>query len=113
MVADVVVFNSSFNLQSFLGAIPKVLSTIPRPSRPSGILDRIEKKCRVLYFPLLVEPKVGASVDDKNHRETKSPLHIVWPHRWEFDKDPDTFCRVLLELHSAGLDFVVSVLGKR
>ena len=51
LVADVALFNSQFNRDSFLDNMESFLHTMP-DCRPSGVRDQLKAKCRVLYYPV-------------------------------------------------------------
>lgn len=46
--------------------------------------------------------------DDKLEEE----LHLIWPHRWEHDKNPQEFIDALLELNKREIPFRVSIIGE-
>ncbi|KAM5152238.1 tRNA-queuosine alpha-mannosyltransferase isoform 1-T2 [Mantella aurantiaca] len=185
LVADIVVFNSAFNMESFLTSISTFLKMIP-DHRPRDLEQIIRPKCRVIHFPIrfpdvsrflpghkmilqqsscqsikssepffksdelqksTAEPShlpkpmqseqdpipqstelisTSPREDTSQHvnlmmsepsssslcADSQRPLHIVWPHRWEHDKDPETFFKVLRKLKEMELRFSVSVLGE-
>lgn len=77
--------------------------------RLKNIDEIIKNKMLVLYFPL------DFSIIDyvKNNKENnlasirKDSVHIVWPHRWEFDKNPKLFFDTLYKLKSDNVNFQV------
>lgn len=120
LAADECVFNSHYNLESFLGSLPRHMAQIPEPDlrlQSTGartgdalpvVLERLRLKCRVLPFP--VQPPVAVRAAEPTN--ATQPAHIVWNHRWEFDKDPDTFFDALDFLLKKRVPFEVSVLGE-
>ena len=107
--ADIVLFNSLYNMESFLQNVPSFLRSVPKSMRPASIADAIKEKSRVLHFPIV--QSIGAP--PRSAKTTSSPLHILWNHRWEHDKNADAFFAALEKLIVAGCDFIVSVLGEQ
>lgn len=105
LAADQVIFNSNFNKDSFLGNLKKIIKMLP-DYRPKNLLDKISPKCMVLYFPVSFPELPSEKQLDENE------LHIVWPHRWEFDKDPELFLETLMELKKDKYSFKVHILGE-
>lgn len=103
LAADILIFNSNFNKDSFLDNIKNIIKIIP-DYRPTNLKQIIENKSRVIYFPVKFPLNIRCKYPDL--------LHIVWPHRWEFDKDPCSFFKVLYQLKDEGYNFLVSVLGE-
>ncbi|KAH3852204.1 hypothetical protein DPMN_094705 [Dreissena polymorpha] len=140
VVANQVLFNSEFNKTSFLANIKSFFKLMP-DHHPSGVADQISPKCHVLNYPIVFPEtvpevnNVGSATGDvtsnmlcasqnkedcvkhahisgtKRLKKDDSPLHIVWPHRWEHDKNPESFFQAMVQLQAAGCDFQLSVIG--
>lgn len=107
LAADLVLFNSHFNRSSFLDNVKPFLNIQP-DFRVKNIREKIESKCEVLYFPI----NFRVFPDQRPVEDSTDALHLVWPHRWEHDKDPELLVSVLLELVNRNADFQVTICGE-
>lgn len=105
LCSDHVLFNSQYNHDSFLDALPAFLRGFPDHQNLETI-DVIRAKSRVLHLG------VDFKKFDK-HLVTKTPGLIVWNHRWEFDKNPEEFFETLFELDIEGVEFKLAVCGQQ
>ena len=105
LCADACVFNTAWNRDAFLGAIPGFLKEFP-DHHPTGVSERIAEKSHVLAPPF--DPTAFDAVPPSRG----SLPRIVWPHRWEHDKNPDEFFSAVAALAEEGLDFEVAVAGQ-
>ena len=110
LAADLTLFNSVTLRSAFLDNIGKHLKLQP-DQRPDilQIREEVEKKSRVCYFPLSLPKHI---LDDNSEEARNKAVHIVWPHRWEHDKDPEAFFNVIFKLLEEELEFKVSVIGQ-
>jgi len=103
--AERCVFNSAWNMTRFAEEIPGFIREFP-DHHPRGLAEAITAKSCVLAPPFDAAPFDAASP------ERGSRCRIVWPHRWEHDKDPEAFFSAVMALAGEGLDFEVAVAGQ-
>ncbi|SFU89066.1 tRNA-queuosine alpha-mannosyltransferase domain-containing protein [Halomonas korlensis] len=127
LAADVVVFNSAYNRDSFIDGARAFLKRLPENLPAAKPLERLRERARVLPVPL--DP-VSDTLSDTSSETTLDPGaaplassgsrgnpngggRIVWNHRWEYDKNPEDFFAALVALSERGIGFELAVMGQR
>jgi glycosyltransferase involved in cell wall biosynthesis len=108
LAADRVLWNSRYNHESFFEDAGRLVRKMP-DFQLEWALDAIAAKSEIVPVPLDVFPSPDADVP----RARTGPCHIVWNHRWEYDKGPEALLAAVSELVRAELPFEMSVLGQR
>ncbi|MFH1057528.1 MAG: DUF3524 domain-containing protein [Pseudomonadota bacterium] len=103
--AKIVAFNSGHHRSEFLSAGRALVGRLP-DAAPSGLLEAIAQKSRVLAVPIDLDQAQG-----QTRAPRSGPLRILWNHRWHHDKDPEAFFAALMELDRTGLAYELAVLG--
>ncbi|WP_018015144.1 tRNA-queuosine alpha-mannosyltransferase domain-containing protein [Teredinibacter turnerae] len=103
LTADRVVFNTHYNRASFLAGVAALLDKLP-DGVPPGVAERIADKSDVIPVPVAIAGVSGEKPDDA--------FHLVWNHRWEYDKGPENLYYALARL-PVELPLRVHVVGQR
>lgn len=106
LATDAVWFNSKYHMEAFLSAADALLRQMP-DFVPRRILPEIRAKSAV-HPPPVDMPQIHRSIP----RNDRLP-RIVWPHRWEYDKNPQPLFDALIKLADDGLDFELVLIGER
>jgi glycosyltransferase involved in cell wall biosynthesis len=102
LAADTVAFNSEFHRSTLLEALPAFLRDSP-DERHLHRIDEVDAKAVVL--------PVGCDLGSLEIGPKQDPPLIVWNHRWDPDKDPGAFLRMVGAIDD--LEFEVALLGER
>ncbi len=102
LAANKVLFNSSYNRDSFFNGIDLLFKKLP-DEIPDNIIELLENKSDVL--PVAIKPI--------KTKQIKNKILILWNHRWEYDKAPQVFTDALLKLNQLSGNFQLALLGDR
>lgn len=105
--ADALFFNSAYHQDAFLDELPRLLKHFPDYPELWAVAA-LRRKAQVLPLGLDLA-RLDAHRPAESH--TGRPL-LLWNHRWEYDKDPETFFRAVYTLAEEGLDFGLILLGE-
>jgi glycosyltransferase involved in cell wall biosynthesis len=109
LAAERVLFNSDYHRRTFFEGLDATLAMMP-DCRPGWVRRAIEERSAVLH-PGCRFPREPAR-SPRQARPAGEPPLVIWNHRWEFDKDPGTFFRVLYGLADEGIPLRVALLGE-
>lgn len=104
--ADQLLFTSQFHLNDLLNELPNFLNNFP-DDKYFNTIDQIREKSRVFY------PGLNLKVFDQ-HEDTRNQNErpvIVWNQRWQFDRNPGMFFKVLNRLNDIDLEFDLILAG--
>ncbi|MFU8811511.1 MAG: DUF3524 domain-containing protein [Balneolaceae bacterium] len=104
--ADRLLFSSAFHLHDLLNELPRFLDHFPDDNNYKTV-DQIRQKSEVIY------PGLDLSVFDEQpdtRVQNEKPV-IVWNQRWQFDRNPSLFFKVLNRLNDIDLDFELILAG--
>lgn len=107
-VADEVLFNSTYNMMSFLEGLASNLKRMPDYPHKDAI-TRLKSKSKVLPIAIPLK-KIDQQITPPYSGEEAL---ILWNHRWEHDKNPKDFFAALKTLKSQGYPFKLALLGDR
>lgn len=103
LAVDEVWFNSEFHRRSALAAGADLIDRMPDDQQVDA-LARLDAKSDVVY------PGVDLSWATPTFVENGPPV-VLWPHRWDHDKNPEVFERALNGLAADGVDFRLVLAG--
>ncbi len=106
LAASALVFNSNFNLSSFLSGAGSLLAKMP-DGVPVDIEAQLRQKSRVISVPIQVPDTLKGQAP-----QLERGLSLVWNHRWEYDKGLDELVGLLSLIKAEIPVFTCHLIGQ-
>lgn len=106
LTADKLIFSSHFHLNDLLESLPGFLENFP-DDKSYNTAEQIKEKSIVMYPGLSLK---GFDQHPDTRSDNKRPV-IVWNQRWQFDRNPAMFFKVLNRLNDIDLQFDLILAG--
>jgi len=110
LAADRLAFNSQFHFNEFVEALPLLLRDFPDFTNLHTVQD-IRDKSEVLHLGMDLRAHDAYDIERATRSQSGPPV-VLWNQRWEYDKRPEAFFRVMNRLDDAGYDFRLILAGK-
>ena len=113
LASDQIVFNSQFHMDEYLDALPGMLRAFPDYNHLNSV-QLIRQKSAVLHLGIDLRAHdlhAGAKTVRVRGRAVDMPV-VLWNQRWEYDKNPEAFFRVMNRLDDAGCSFQLILAGE-
>lgn len=113
LAADRVVFNSAFHFDQFAEALPRLLRRFPDYTHLNTV-QKIRDKSAVLHLGMDLEghDKYAAAYEGHEWGPGMRPPIVLWNQRWEYDKNPEAFFRLMNRLDDSGHQFRLILAGE-
>lgn len=106
LVADSIFFNSEYHLTSFTESLEPFLKQFP-DFRSLDNIPKVKAKSKVL--PLGIDLN---KFDKYKIQSIHNEPVILWNHRWEYDKNPELFYKILRRIKDENISFKLIILGQ-
>lgn len=112
LAADRVLFNTQSHFDEFIEALPQLLRDFPDFTNMHTVRD-IRDKSTVLHpgIDLAAHDQYQGVRTGRTPRGTAPPI-VLWNQRWEYDKNPSGFFRMMNRLDDAGVPFQLILAGE-
>ena len=113
LAADHIVFNSQFHYDQFVEALPHLLRLFPDYTH-LNTAQQIRQKTSVLHLGLDLRGHDKYASAFEGHPwgpGMKLPI-VLWNQRWEYDKNPAAFFRLMNRLDDSGHKFRLILAGE-
>ncbi len=109
LAADQVVFNSDFHYNEFIRALPGLLRVFPDYTHLHTVSE-IRAKSQVMHLGMDLQAHARYASSEATSNGSSI---VLWNQRWEYDKNPEAFFRIMNRLDDSRCQFRLILAGKR